>query len=289
MQRDCAHEARQRKRYPGVRTGFRRLTPGLLAADHAAEDFKGLPGGIKGHGELLAAFKAAAFRLGLSVRLVHALDWLFRFTQAQDWEQGRRPVVWPSAATQQEAFGLSQSGVRSINRHLVDAGLITMRDSPNGKRYGMRDRHGQIVGAYGFDLSPVATRHAEFVQIAAEAKAEREMVGRLRRRATIARKAIAQILETVVEYGFGGEEWARLRLEHLLGTLNTAPKPAENCGHSIPTEPPAYHEHDTVIADTGCKPTQGVPASNAALQGGTDGPARKPGKAARRRQQRHKS
>jgi hypothetical protein len=33
----------------------------------------------------------------------------------------------------------------------------------------------------------------------------------LRRRATIARKAIAQILETVAEYGFGGEEWVLLQ------------------------------------------------------------------------------
>ena len=164
--------ALQRGLAADIPTGFRRLTPSLLQADHAAEDFDGLPDGIKHHGELLAAFKAAAPRLGLSVRLVHALDWLFRFTQAQDWEQGRRPVVWPSAATQQEAFVLSESGVRNINRHLVDAGLITMKDSPNGKRYGVRDRHGQIVEAYGFDLSPIATRHAEFVQLAAVAKAK---------------------------------------------------------------------------------------------------------------------
>ena len=32
-------------------------------------------------------------------------------------------------------------------------------------------------------------------------------MGRLRRRATIARKAIIQILETAAEYGFAGEEW----------------------------------------------------------------------------------
>ena len=35
-------------------------------------------------------------------------------------------------------------------------------------------------------------------------------MGRLRRRATIARKGIAQILETAAEYGFQGEEWLRL-------------------------------------------------------------------------------
>ena len=85
-----------------------------------------------------------------------------------------------------------------------------MKDSPNGKRYGRRDRKGRIIEAYGFDLSPIAARHAEFVRLAEEAKAERAEMGRLRRRATIARNGITQILETAAEYGFEGEEWADL-------------------------------------------------------------------------------
>ena len=36
-------------------------------------------------------------------------------------------------------------------------------------------------------------------------------MGRLRRRATIARNGITQILETAAEYGFAGEEWVNLR------------------------------------------------------------------------------
>ena len=56
----------------GAPTGLRRLTPGLLAADHLAEDFDGLPDGVTGPGQILAALKAAAPRLG--PRLVHAVD-----------------------------------------------------------------------------------------------------------------------------------------------------------------------------------------------------------------------
>ncbi len=85
-----------------------------------------------------------------------------------------------------------------------------MRDSPNGKRYGRRDPKGNIVEAYGFDLSPIAARHAEFVRLAEAAREERELMGRLRRRATIARKGIAQILEAAAEYGSQGEEWSQL-------------------------------------------------------------------------------
>ena len=88
-------------------TGLRRLTLSLLQATHAAEDFTGLPPGTSRPGQILAAFKAAATRLGLAPRLVHAIDWLFKFTQPQDWEPGARPIVWPSAGLQQEALSLS--------------------------------------------------------------------------------------------------------------------------------------------------------------------------------------
>src|SRR6202789_2493862 len=97
------------ERRAGSPTGFRRLTPGLLKVDRTAGSFAGLPDGVTMHGQLLAVFKAAAPRLGLSPRLVHAVDWLFRFTQPQDWERGGRPIVWPSASMQQDALCLSPS------------------------------------------------------------------------------------------------------------------------------------------------------------------------------------
>ena len=138
-------------------TGFRRLTPGLLHADRTAESFAGLPEGVTMHGQLLAAFKAAAPRLGLSPRLVHAVDWLFRFTQPQDWGRGGRPIVWPSASMQQESLGLSATRVKAINRALIEAGLITMKDSPNGKRYGRATGGADRRGLW---LRPLADRRA---------------------------------------------------------------------------------------------------------------------------------
>ena len=215
--------------FAGAPTGFRRLTPGLLAADRTAESFDGLPEGVELHGQLLAALKAAAPRLGLAPRMVHAVDWLFKFTGPQDWKEGSRPIVWPSASLQQEALGLSPTQAKAINRALIEAGLITMKDSPNGKRYGVRDRKGRIVEAYGFDLSPIAARHAEFVRVAEEAKAERVEMSRLRRRATIARKGVTQILETAAEYGLTGEEWSTLMREtrSLTLALRRAERPAE--------------------------------------------------------------
>ena len=210
-------------------TGFRRLTPGLLKVDRAADDFTGLPDDVTVHGQLLAAFKAAAPRLGLPTRVAHAVDWLFKFTQPQDWRRGGRPIAWPSARLEQEALGLSETQGKRLNRYLIEAGLVTMRDSPNGKRYGKRDGKGRIVEAYGFDLSPLAARYAEFVRLAEEGKAEREAMGRLRRRTTIARKGIVQILETARDYDLTGQDWATLErdAQAIVRALKCAERPDE--------------------------------------------------------------
>src|SRR5262249_2284785 len=95
-------------------TGFRRMTPGLLRTDRVAEGFGGLPDGVTVPGQLLATLKEAAPHMGIPPRLIHAVDWLFRFTQPQDWGRGGRPIVWPSARMQQEALGLSPTQVKAI-------------------------------------------------------------------------------------------------------------------------------------------------------------------------------
>ena len=286
-QENCAQQA-PRGSFTRAPTGFRRLTPGLLKADRTAEKFTGLPEGVESPGQLLAALKAAASRLGIASRLVHAVDWLFCFTQPQDWQKDSRPIVWPSASMQAIALGLSPTQVKEINRRLIELGLVTMKDSPNGKRYGKRDPKGRIIEAYGFDLAPIAARYAEFQRVAVEGRAERRAMSRLRRRATIARKAITQILETAQEYGFEGEEWqvfanetealalalkavervdememgvrslerrqqaARERLELLLGTVETAPMGTENRPHQYNYKPSPNPEEDTVTAANKC-------------------------------------
>jgi replication initiation protein RepC len=168
----------------------------MLKTMKAADAFRGADGLLPG--QVLAAFKAAAPFLGLRVNVVHAIDWLFKFTLPLDWEPGARPIVWPSAAEQQNAFGLSAAQVKYLNRQLAELGLVIMRDSPNGKRYGTRThgRSGPIVEAYGFDLSPLATRMAEFQAVVAEGRARQTRMKALRRRASIARNGLRQILAT---------------------------------------------------------------------------------------------
>lgn len=194
-------------------SGVRRLTLAMLATEKTAARFAGLETGTSRHGQVLAAFKAAAPYLGYGPRVVHAVDWLFKFTQAQDWEPGNRPIVWPSALMQREALDLGPSQAKMLNRHLTELGLVVMKDSPNGKRYGRRDGKGRILEAYGFDLSPLATRQAEFLAVAAQGRAEREEMRRLRRRATIARNGLTQIIDTVAKFGLLDASWRRLEEE----------------------------------------------------------------------------
>jgi replication initiation protein RepC len=155
----------------------------------------------------LAAFKAAAPYLGIRPNVVHAVDWLFRFTDPVDWQPSSKPIVWPSAAMQQQEMGLGVSQVKNLNRHLVELGLIVMKDSPNGKRYGRRGPQGQIIEAYGFDLSPIASRFAEFQAISAAGREDRARMASLRRRATIARNCIRQLIETAAEHSISSDEY----------------------------------------------------------------------------------
>ena len=196
-------------------SGLRRLTLGMLGTEKVAEGFTGKPEGqgAQKPSQVLGAFKAAAPYLGIGPREVHAIDWLFTFTQPQDWTEGNHPIVWPSAALQGDTLDLGETQVKALNRHLVELGLVVMKDSPNGKRYGKRDAKGRIVEAYGFDLAPLGARQAEFEEVARKGRAERDRMRHLRRRATIARNGLTQIVETVAELGLMDPDWLRLEEE----------------------------------------------------------------------------
>lgn len=189
--------------------GLRRLSPAMLATDDIAARFGDLPLDAT-RGQVLAAFKRAAPYLGITPRLVHFVDLLFSWSLEQDWENGARPIVWPSNALLQEELGLGRTQVKCLIRCSIELGLITAVDSPTGKRYGHRDSRGRIVDAYGFSLAPLGVRFEEFAAAAEAAREEREARKALRRRLTIAGKAVAQLAETGQDYDVAGEDWPAL-------------------------------------------------------------------------------
>jgi replication initiation protein RepC len=190
-----------------IAPGCRRLSPAHIQVQAIAERFEGLPDNVS-KGQALAAFKQAARSLGLSSRLRDAIDVLFAFSAAQDWQSDSRPIVWPSNRKLETTLGLGRRQVQNALNALIHAKLITPVDSPTGRRWGQRDaKTGKIIEAYGFDLSPIGLRHDEFVVLAARAAAEERERAALRRRLTIARKAIQQIAETAIEQQLTDRNW----------------------------------------------------------------------------------
>jgi replication initiation protein RepC len=198
-------------------TGWRKPTPGLGVAEQLAQA-----------GERVSVPKSKAFvavkrvgaHIGLKASDMMLLDTLGAFTQAQDWEEGRRPIVWASNAYLMEQTGFSLSALKRHARRLAEAGIIAFKDSPNGKRWGRRDADGVIVEAYGFDLSPMSARVVEFGYLYVDIQAERELCQRLKRQITVTRRMIRARIEAALSGGMSGP-WAHLTtlFEDLLGRL----------------------------------------------------------------------
>ena len=198
-------------------TGWRKPTPGLGIAEQLAQA-----------GEQVAVPKTRAFvavkrvgaYIGLKAGDMMLLDTLGAFTQAQDWEEGQRPIVWASNAYLIEQTGFSLSALKRHARRLAEIGVISFQDSPNGKRWGRRDAEGRIVEAYGFDLSPLAARVEEFEELHSDLQAERELCQRLKRQITVARRMIRARIETAVSSALRGP-WTQFTglFEELLDRL----------------------------------------------------------------------
>lgn len=198
-------------------TGWRKPTPGLGIAEQHAQA-----------GEQVAVPKTQAFvavkrvgaHLGLKAGDMLLLDTLGAFTQAQDWEEGQRPIVWASNAFLMEQTGFSLSALKRHARRLAEIGVISFKDSPNGKRWGHRDAEGRIIEAYGFDLSPLSARVEEFEILHEELQAERELCQHLKRQITVSRRMIRARLDAALSGALRGP-WTHIAtaFEDLLGRL----------------------------------------------------------------------
>jgi replication initiation protein RepC len=192
-------------------TGRRKITLPQLAAEAAQAAPPTCLAAPVTPGRALAAFKRAAPALGVPRRVVDLVDTLMGWSHPQDWHGGPGPLVWPSDAELEERLLLRPSQRKALVRAALDAGLIRMRRSPTGRRYGRRDKPpaagGRILYAYGFDLSPLAERMAEFEQRAAEWKARREEGDALRREIACLRAETLALVDLATAQGYGGEDW----------------------------------------------------------------------------------
>ncbi len=181
--------------------GWRKPTPGLGIAEQLGQAGEQL---VVPKKQALLACKRVAAHIGLKASDMLLLDTFGAFTQTQDWEEGRRPIVWASNAYLMEQTGFSLSALKRHARRLVDVGVIAFKDSPNGKRWGHRDAEGHIVEAYGFDLAPLAARAEEFEILHGHLQAERQLCLRVKRQITITRRVIRAKLEVALDRAING-------------------------------------------------------------------------------------
>ena len=199
--------------------GWRKPTPGLVLAEKHAQagEQLSIP-----KSQATTATKKVAAAIGLKAPDLLLLDTFAAFTQPQDWEQGRRPIVWASNNFLMEQTGFSLSALRRHIRRLAELGLIWIKDSPNGKRYGHRDEDGVIVEAFGFDLAPLAARTAEFEALYVRVREEREFCASMRNVVTVTRRIIRAKIEKALESGLRGP-WRELQ-EEFASLLQALPK-----------------------------------------------------------------
>src|ERR671921_292414 len=119
-------------------SGGRRLRHAALAARKLALE----AGRTVTRKELSAAARDAGKALALRPAQRVVLSELVACWGEQDWE---RLLVWPSNDYLMSRTGLTERAIRRILRQLIDLQLITPKDSPNGKRYAVKDLAGQVV------------------------------------------------------------------------------------------------------------------------------------------------
>ncbi|MGG7580458.1 plasmid replication protein RepC [Rhizobium sp. Nf11,1] len=151
-------------------------------------------------------------RAGLDVtdRALTVLDALLTFYPEDELSSEKPLVVFPSnAQLSLRARGMAAATLRRHLAALVGAGLISRKDSPNGKRYVRRSREGGIDEAYGFSLAPLLARAGDIETMAARIAADRQMLRGLKERLTICRRDIAKLISAAVEEAVPGD-WERV-------------------------------------------------------------------------------
>ena len=150
---------------------------------------------------IFRAICTAKARIGVSERALAVLDALLSF-HPETALTGDGLVVFPSNhQLSLRAHGMAPATLRRHLAMLVDGGLIIRRDSPNGKRYARKGGGGEIELAFGFDLSPIVARAAEFEAWAEEVRAEDRAFKLVRERITLCRRDLSKMIATGIEEG----------------------------------------------------------------------------------------
>ena len=192
--------------------GRRPLTYAMLKDQMASAEIE--DGARADKWKLYRALCEARERLGVTDRALAILNALLSFYPKNELAAEDTMIVFPSnAQLSLRAHGMAEQTIRRHLASLIDAGLLTRRDSANGKRFVRRNRAGQIDEAFGFSLAPLLARAEEIERLAGEVEAERLHLQRLKERLTICRRDVAKLIATAIEEGASGD-WDAAEAEY---------------------------------------------------------------------------
>lgn len=193
--------------------GRRPMTLALVRQQMAVAEIK--PGKVVNKWKVFRDASEARERLGLQDRSLAVLDALLSFHPDNDLKQDGQLIVFPS--NQQltlRAHGIAGATLRRHLALLVEAGLISRKDSANGKRYARKDKGGDIESAFGFDLSPLLMRAEELALIAQDVVEARMIFRREKENLTILRRDLRKLISAAMEEGAPGN-WQAIEATYL--------------------------------------------------------------------------
>jgi replication initiation protein RepC len=166
---------------------------------------------------------------GISDRTLAVLNALLSFYPKTELSDENGLVVFPSnSQLSLRTHGMADTTLRRHLAALIDAGMISRKDSPNGKRYARKGRGGDISDAFGFSLAPLLARAEQIEKMADEVIAERMLQKQLKEQVSLYRRDIAKLIETGLHEHLPGD-WleTQLRFSALCVALPRAPQTTE--------------------------------------------------------------
>jgi replication initiation protein RepC len=140
-----------------------------------------------------------------------------------------RLLVWPSNQRLTAATGLSERSIRNAIRALIELQVLIPKDSPNGKRYAVRDEKGTVIDAFGFDLTPLYARRGEWAATTAAQQQLKELLKRSFDEITVCRRATEEALSALAQHHPAVD---RTELESRLTTLKA--RTSKRSGAALP-------------------------------------------------------
>jgi replication initiation protein RepC len=154
--------------------------------------------------------------VGIGDRSLAVLAGLLSFYPDNELSEENGLIVFPSnKQLSLRAHGMANATLRRHLAALLECGLITRRDSPNGKRYARKGSEGGFEDVFGFTLAPLLVRSDEFQQAAERIRAENRALKLMRERITLHRRDVHKLIEAAVEEAVPGDWgglWRRFRV-----------------------------------------------------------------------------